>query len=70
MKRIAKGGGGEVFLGDALIPRLQESGPIIIVKSIGTERQSLTSRTSQAFDQEISVMHYLGRHKNIASLLG
>ena len=67
---IAKGGGGEVFIGDALIPRLQEFGPTIIVKIIGPNRGSVQPRISRAFDQEISVMHYLGRHKNIAGLLG
>lgn len=69
-KSIAKGGGGEVFLGDALIPRLQEFGPTIIVKVASKSRGSLELCLSQAFDQEISVMHLLGRHKNIARLLG
>lgn len=67
---IAKGGGGEVFIGDGLIPRLQEFGSNIIVKVIGPTRESLPIRTAQAFDQELSLMHYLGRQKNIAGLMG
>ena len=69
-KQIAKGGGGTVYLGDAIIPKLQEDGPTIIVKIIGEKRAKLTVRMARAFDQEISVMYYLGRHKNIAGLLG
>lgn len=68
--RIAKGGGGEAFLGDALVPRLQEFGSSIIVKIAAVNRQSMSLKMLQAFDQEVSVMHYLGRHKNIAGLLG
>ena len=69
-KQIAKGGGGTVYLGDGLIPKLQEDGPTIIVKVVGEKRGKLTVRMAQAFDQEISVMYYMGRHKNIAGLLG
>lgn len=68
--KIAQGGGGEVFLGDALIGKLAEFGSTIIIKIVGSNRLSLSEHTAQAFDQEISVMYYLGRHKNIAGLLG
>ena len=68
-KRIAKGGGGEVFFGDALVPRLSElSGPTIIV--VGESRQALSNRMSEALDQKISIMNSKGRHQNIAGLLG
>lgn len=69
-KRVAKGGGSEVFLGDALIPKLQALGSIIIVKIVGANREAMTDKMNSAFDQEISVMHYLGQHRNIAGLLG
>lgn len=68
-QRIAKGGGGEVFLGDSLIPQLQEFGPTIIIKIIERNRNSITPRVSEAFDQEISVMYYLGRRKNIVEMV-
>lgn len=69
-QRIAVGGGGEVYIGDALIPKLAEFGPTIIIKIVGPSRAELPMRTARAFDQELSVMHYLGRHQNIAGLLG
>lgn len=69
-KKIAKGGGGEVFLGDALIPGLAVYGQTIIVKIVALDQSLISQRTADAFDQEISVMHYLGRHANIAGLLG
>lgn len=69
-KRIAIGGGGAVYLGDALIPKLKEFGDTIIVKIVGQSRDSVNQLVMQAFDQEISVMHYLGRHRNIAVMLG
>lgn len=63
------GGGGEVFLGDALVPRLQEFGLSIIVKIEAVKRQAMSPKILQAIDQEVFVMHYLGRHKNISGLL-
>lgn len=69
-KRIAKGGGGEVFLGDALIPQLAVFGETIIVKIVAPDRTFVDQRNSDAFDQEVSVMYSLGHHENIAGILG
>lgn len=69
-KSIAKGRGGEVFIGDALIPRLQKFGSLIIIKIVAQDRQSMDPIMAFAIDQEISLMHYLVRNKNIATLLG
>lgn len=64
------GGGGEVHIGDALVPRLQESGARIIVKIVGKQRSALITTMTLEFDQELSLMHYIGRHENIAGMLG
>lgn len=40
------------------------------MKVLGVDINSLALRMAEAFDQEVSLMHYLGRHKNIAGLLG
>lgn len=67
---LAKGGGGEIFLADALIPDLSEFGTTFALKVIAPRRSSMTPKMVQAFDQEVSVMHYLSRHPNIAKILG
>lgn len=69
-KQIARGGGGAIYLGVILISKLKEFGSTIIVKILGNNRQELPQIMNTALDQEVSVMHYLGRHKNIAGLLG
>lgn len=69
-KLIAKGGGGSVYMGDALVPQLQEFGSKIIVKIVAQYRRAIKTKMGSSFDQEISLMHYLGRHENIVGLLG
>lgn len=69
-KRIAKGGGGEVFIGTSFDTKMAALGTQIIVKKVAEQRADMSLKMSAGFDQEVSLMHYLGRHRNIADLLG
>lgn len=70
LKRIAFGGGGDIFLANALVPNLMEFGKTIVVKVVSKHRNSTSTLQVQAFEQEVAVMYYLSRQKNIAGILG
>jgi serine/threonine protein kinase len=73
-KKLAQGGGGMVYLGDAFDPDLQKMGSQIIVKVVGFQMNaslsSLPLRNQGQFKQEVSIMFYLREEKHIAKLLG
>lgn len=68
---IAMGGGGKIFTGEALASSLSSvHGSRIVIKIVSNSKANATERLSKAFFQEVAVMHYLGRHRNIAVMLG
>ena len=67
---ITEGGGGQGFLGEALVDKLRWHGTWIVAKIVAENRESANLNTASAFDQEVSLMHYLGRHRNVAVMIG
>jgi serine/threonine protein kinase len=73
-KQIAQGGGGVVYLGDALTGALSFYGKPIVVKVIGHQSNVplsiLPPREQKLFRQEISIMYFFREEKYIAKFLG
>eukprot|EP00158_Paraphelidium_tribonemae_P006446 Partr_v1_DN27820_c3_g1_i2_m22771 putative protein kinase kinase kinase len=68
---VAKGGGGEIFIGRAFKTSLLEYGDAIIVKKIMSSKAGVNRmKEKMQFDQELSITAYLQTCKNIVRLLG
>jgi serine/threonine-protein kinase len=70
--KLSQGGGGEVFLADALDDKTRKFGNLLVVKRIksNNESQELTPKQVKLFEQEFSVMAMLQSYKNISKLIG
>jgi WD40 repeat protein len=71
-RQIAKGGGGQVFIGRCLSKQaIGRSGrETIIVKKTANDYESLSKTQKSLFDQEVSLMEYLGAKDHIAKIIG
>ncbi|KAI3657737.1 hypothetical protein MP638_004341 [Amoeboaphelidium occidentale] len=70
--KLSQGGGGEVYLADALDDRTRLFGNVLAVKRIKVQStcQKQSERQMKLFEQELSVMAMLRNHKNIAKMVG
>jgi serine/threonine protein kinase len=69
-KLITKGGGGQVYLGDAASERVGVYGKKVIIKFITDKYISLGELQRLAFDQEVATMMTLKDCPNIAKIIG
>ena len=68
VRALEKGGFATVFIAQSLKASLAVHGDTVIVKQLTS--QNLTEKQLSTFYQEIAVMSYLGKHDNIAQILG
>ncbi|KAI3659304.1 hypothetical protein MP638_003520 [Amoeboaphelidium occidentale] len=70
--KLSQGGGGEVYLADALDEKTSIFGNVIVVKRLisNSSNQNLNARQAKLFEQELSIMAMLKNHKNIAKIIG
>lgn len=67
---LAKGGLSKIYKARAINRELQNFGTSIVFKIVSSSRSDLDATHVSAFEQELAVHHYLGKHHNIADLLG
>ncbi len=67
-KVLAKGGFGIAYLADALNSKLKDFGNIVVVKVL--KKEVMTEKDIKLFQQEVSLMEYFKKERNIAKILG
>lgn len=70
--KLSQGGGGDIYLADALDDRTSLYGKTIIVKTIkfSSSTKKPTEKQMQLFEQELSIMAMFKNHRNFAKLVG
>jgi hypothetical protein len=70
VKKLKQGGGGEIYLAEALFGQATMFGSSIVVKRLKDEGQGQAEKMIKLFEQELSIMALLRNCDNVAKVIG
>jgi hypothetical protein len=70
IRKLDKGGGGEIYIAQAMTPETSIYGKMLIVKVIGNPGRDITPKMLDAVKQEISILQLMSNNRHFPKFIG